>query len=131
MSAAALSSPTPPYSSGASTPSRPEFAGAAKQLPRERPVLLLEAIDAGHHFLFGEFLRGSGDQPMLVRHALGREDRRRIRRFQQPWRRPCGGCLRHSKPLKNARGAHAAADAHRHESVSRVPAAHFVEQSWW
>ena len=53
-SAAALSSPTPPNSSGASTPSRPSSPARCSSWRAKRPVLLLEAIDARDDFLVAQ-----------------------------------------------------------------------------
>ena len=51
-----------------------ELTSPAKQVACEAPVFLLEAIDAGHNFLGGKFLRGPRDHAMLVGDALGSED---------------------------------------------------------
>ena len=40
---------------------------------------------------------------------------------------PCA--RRHATPLENACGAHAAADAHRHEPVARAPPLHFIQEA--
>ena len=48
-----------------------ELTTAPHELPREIPVLLLEAIEHGQDLLVDEIRHGPGDEPVFVGHPLG------------------------------------------------------------
>ncbi len=62
-----------------------EVAAALDERARQRPVLLFEAIEHRQDLAVDELLRRLPDQPVLVGQTLGREDRRRRRRLEQPF----------------------------------------------
>src|SRR5713101_2224599 len=66
-------------------PEQAEVASSFHQPPRERPVLFFEPVEHGQDFLVHELVRGPGDEPMLVGHALGRENAVSGRRLQKPF----------------------------------------------
>ena len=79
-----LSSCTPPYSSGASTPRKPSAPRAPHQIARQAPVFLLELVEGRQHFVAHEVAHGLCDQPVLFAQLFRREDARGVRRLQQP-----------------------------------------------
>ena len=60
-----------------------ELAAPLDQQSRRGPVLLLQSIERGQHFLLGELGHRFGDEPMLLGPSFGRE-RGGWRRLEQP-----------------------------------------------
>ena len=114
-----------------------DLSRCLEQLRHQALFVLLELGDERNDFLGDEFLGHLADQPLIVRQLGGREDVFGARRFQQKTATGrCGPrcCRRSHMPsfdrlrdaLENARGSHAAADAHGNHAITCLAALKFA-----